>query len=697
MASPADVSYSDVFIGSWKDRSRSAIEGTNITVTSKNGVVLVAFLALFVQFAGQHLWGMAAFIWFQLRLPRRRKCSTALRLQQDMSIRNNGSPGQTLWSLMRIAWAWRHVKGVEREKRSRWRVGGVPILVPLLFLVLLTATGILSSNIMETSQVDILLRGDECGIWEVPDADTVKAADNTFMIENAKYIGGVNEFARIYSRACYNTSSDTSSPMCEAFTKKAIPYDSHQNVSCPFDSQACIYKNENLQMDTGNIDTNTVLGMNTNKDNVHFRKVTTCAPLEPEIWTTRQNTTGPSGEEEYRMLWNWGTIPWYNNTDYVAEAESDNTNRLSKGFTGYSMVTQRYYRLDPRLPYPSSSSFLPRKELNTTDGDIFLLFLAAHAVNFAKPTSDPWFSAHRPSPGFLNRTYYFTDHLLSPLGCVEQFQYCNPHNQICTPLSGIVPATAAAKFDLGLSPMQNATVDLLINAIYANNAMILQPIHLLASDTSNDGVQMPLPDNQWILELQDMHNRVLTSIQRSIVDYARGPSSKAARQFLAVPDENFKALCGMIRARTSGRFASINTYGLAVVVGLGTVIVLMNVFLESAIRGVQRWRKVPHGGVDAWVEDGLLQVHKGTVVLREGEEWRGEDGAVPVIKGRSGDVKEGALKDSVGGEKKRGAEAQKRISIHVEDVDAVRRVDTDDTLVIRDKGGLAAKGEGIGE
>lgn len=194
-----------------------------------------------------------------------------------------------------------------------------------------------------------------------------------------------------------------------------------------------------------------------------------------------------------------------------------------------------------------------------------------------------------------------------------------------------------------------------------------------------------------------MHNRVLTSIQRSIVDYARGPSSKAARQFLAVPDENFKALCGMIRARTSGRFASINTYGLAVVVGLGTVIVLMNVFLESAIRGVQRWRKVPHGGVDAWVEDGLLQVHKGTVVLREGEEWRGEDGAVPVIKGRSGDVKEGALKDSVGVEKKRGAEAQKRISIHVEDVDAVRRVNTDDTLVIRDKGGLAAKGEGIGE
>ena len=243
--------------------------------------------------------------------------------------------------------------------------------------------------------------------------------------------------------------------------------------------------------------------------------------------------------------------------------------------------------------------------------------------------------------------------------------------------------------------MQNATVDLLINAIYANNAMILQPIHLLASDTSNDGVQMPLPDNQWILELQDMHSRVLTSIQRSVVDYARGPSSLTARQFLTIPDKNFKSLCSMIRARTSGRFASVNTYGLAVTVGLGTAIVLMNVFLESVIRGFQRWRKVPHRGVDAWVEDGLLQVHRDTLILGEGEEWRGTDGAVPVTRLWGGIVKERVVVDeNVGGEKgKKSGGAHKRVSIHVEDVDAVRRVGTDETLVIEDVGGLTAKCE----
>ncbi|KAF1964651.1 hypothetical protein BU23DRAFT_630648 [Bimuria novae-zelandiae CBS 107.79] len=676
MASAADVSYSDVFIGSWKDSQETSSKAP--TSPSLREMALSSSLS----------WpcSCSSLVSISGESP---PSSGTNSVCPDMSIRNNGSPGQTLWNLTRIAWAWRHAKGVGREKKCWWRVSAVPILVPLLFLLLLTATGVLSSDIMETSQVDVLLRGDECGIWEVPNAETVKASDNTFMIENAKYIGSITEFGRIYARACYNTTSQSNSPMCEAFTREAISYSSQLNASCPFDPETCIYRTGNLQMDTGNIDTNTALGINTRKDNVHFRKVTTCAPLQADLWTTRENTTGPMGEGEYRILWNWGTIPWYNDTDYVAKADSESNNRLSKGFTGYSMVTQRYYRLDERLPFPSSSSFIPRQEFNTTDGDIYFLFLAAQSVNFAKPIDDPWFSAHRPSPGPRNRTYYFSDHLLSPLGCVEQFQYCNPHKDACTPLAGIVPATAAAKFDLDLSPMQSAIVDLLINAVYANNAIILQPVNMLADDTSNDGVQMPLPNNQWVIELQDMHNRVLTQIQRAIVDYARGPSSPAAKQFLVVPDNNYRNLCSMIRARTSGRFASINTYGLALTIGLGTLVILANVFLESLVRCFQRRRKAQHTGVDTWVEDGLLQVHKRTLVLGEDEDWQNTDGAVPVTRywdssGRERGMEERGKEDGV-----ECMEEHKRVSIRVEDVDAVRRADTESTLAVEEEQGSA--------
>ncbi|KAF2105162.1 hypothetical protein BDV96DRAFT_453829, partial [Lophiotrema nucula] len=94
-----------VYLGSWKDKSKSAVKGANTTVNSTDGVILVAFIALFVQFAGQHLWGIASFIWHQYRVSPGTK--TALQYQQDTSLRNNASPGQTMWYLFQIAWAWR--------------------------------------------------------------------------------------------------------------------------------------------------------------------------------------------------------------------------------------------------------------------------------------------------------------------------------------------------------------------------------------------------------------------------------------------------------------------------------------------------------------------------------------------------------------------------------------------------------------
>lgn len=135
----------------------------------------------------------------------------------------------------------------------------------------------------------------------------------------------------------------------------------------------------------------------------------------------------------------------------------------------------------------------------------------------------------------------------------------------------------------------------------------------------------------------------------------------------------------MIRAKTSGKFNSINTYGLALTVGLGTLIILCNVFLESVIRCVQRRRNVAHGGVDRWAEDGLLQVHRSTLVLAEEEEWQNVDGAVPFTQHWRSLAREskpaGAQAD-----KMKVVEEEKRVSVRVDDVDAVRRVDTDRTL-----------------
>ena len=45
----ADIAYLDVYLGPWVDQSEGTIRGAKITMTSTNGAILIAFLALFVQ------------------------------------------------------------------------------------------------------------------------------------------------------------------------------------------------------------------------------------------------------------------------------------------------------------------------------------------------------------------------------------------------------------------------------------------------------------------------------------------------------------------------------------------------------------------------------------------------------------------------------------------------------------------------
>jgi hypothetical protein len=87
--------------------------------------------------------------------------------------------------------------------------------------------------------------------------------------------------------------------------------------------------------------------------------------------------------------------------------------------------TEIRWPTDHELKIPDQSSFLPRPDFNVSDGDTLLMFLSGNAVKFAEPCDDPWFSAHRnltlkPPPGVPPQTMYLSDHLASPMGCVEQ-------------------------------------------------------------------------------------------------------------------------------------------------------------------------------------------------------------------------------------------------------------------------------------
>ena len=88
----------------------------------------------------------------------------------------------------------------------------------------------------------------------------------------------------IYSRACYSGQYRDYSSICSSYVQQQINSTIDISAPCPFAPGAC--DGPALTIDTGMIDSNYHLGVNTHKrDRISIRKTTTCAPLLGERYT----------------------------------------------------------------------------------------------------------------------------------------------------------------------------------------------------------------------------------------------------------------------------------------------------------------------------------------------------------------------------------------------------------------------------
>jgi len=435
MAFTTDIPYDKVYLGAWVDQSKGSIKGAQITVTPTGAAVVVAFLALFVQYSGQKLWEILCFSWYQIRLSHKPK--TALQYQQDVSLRNNASPSQSFSYLIQIAWSWRQHHRTGWNSKW-WNIAILPTTMPLLFLVLLITAGILSAYIVQNSDVTILINGDNCGIWQVPTRESLSAHHNNFIVESARYIRKTHEFSRQYADSCYNKTDASRSSACQKFTQPSLPYTSTLDADCPFNITTCVYSNANLRMDTAQLDSNNVFGVNYKTNNIRFREVVTCAPLKPDMYLRRRNfTLDLHGQKipHYKISWAWGDLTELpiDTVETVSTIEANELSYYTMTYVHMSFVKKGtlilthdsvYGRwlMDSRLRHPDQSGFQPRSEYNVSNGDTFLLFLRGNKVEFAQPCDDPWFSAHVRFDNASSSTQmvYRSDHLANPLGCIEQ-------------------------------------------------------------------------------------------------------------------------------------------------------------------------------------------------------------------------------------------------------------------------------------
>ena len=134
-------------------RQRS-LQISNITAELTGALDLIAFLALFVRVAGNHLWSLFCYVYYQWRaIPGGR---AGLFHQSQLLLRGGRSDFKTAIGFFRLGRAWRG-----KATGSMCRV--LPLVATgLLHVVALGLCGIFSSRVAEAHS-NVLLKNGTCG------------------------------------------------------------------------------------------------------------------------------------------------------------------------------------------------------------------------------------------------------------------------------------------------------------------------------------------------------------------------------------------------------------------------------------------------------------------------------------------------------------------------------------------------------
>lgn len=205
-----------------------------------------------------------------LRLRTTRQAKHGIHFQQQASLRNHGSVLATIWQLCKVSWSWRAQK-VQSIQRSTSLV-----LLGVGYLLVFSAAGIFSSS-LATVKDEVLVRSPNCGLWML---DPTSTLDDFEMITDFNVHQRANaDLSKAYVRDCL--SGYRSTPECNTFKQRELPFRVIKNGPCPFSPGMCLGPvNSTLVLDSGLLDSTKDLGINSvEKDRIQYRKVTTCSPI----------------------------------------------------------------------------------------------------------------------------------------------------------------------------------------------------------------------------------------------------------------------------------------------------------------------------------------------------------------------------------------------------------------------------------
>ena len=267
-----------------------------------------------------------------------------------------------------------------------------------------------------------------------------------------------------------------------------------------------------------------------------------------------------------------------------------------------------------------------------------MFFLASNSITSRYANSDPLFSATRELD-LPEGTYYDADDFLTVMGCIDQYQICNPAmpgTDGCTPL-GTIDALLDAADNIGLNNYQLSTQDTIniamresnmFNSVFGRGASALK-----AQSTVFERFQdAQLPNNQWQIEASGWFAVSLASLQQALVEIATGPvdivSSGGYVESFSNPYD--QEICNRQMIRNVNGYQNFSTLGVGFVLIVGAILIILGWVIETVGGFVQKSLLKKDYARLAWISDGYLQLQR---LAYEGAgyvNWEGCVNYVPV-------------------------------------------------------------------
>jgi hypothetical protein len=287
-----------------------------LTLSQANDSFLVAFLALFVSFVGTSFFRITCFAIHHILSTT--AAQDEIHHQRQAILRNAASGTHALLSTMNMFWAHRS----QRFRRKRLFGQLIPLVVhAAACIAVFFVAGIFSSRITGLTGDEVLVIG-----LTKPEPNPAKLADGEFVrIMTTNKALNWNDRAR-YAQDCYGDnvpSGDSETSVCRKFVKDQIKRIINRNASCPFSPELCRSQTGNIEIDSGFLDSQHDLGMNTpEKDRTRIRNLIKCAPLATEGYVEKRNLTVGGLSLPYAFYY-YGSFSEANHT-LVSPLESPN-------------------------------------------------------------------------------------------------------------------------------------------------------------------------------------------------------------------------------------------------------------------------------------------------------------------------------------------------------------------------------------